>query len=223
MYTPAGAAQPGNLVMQFAGESDRESRLRPLWQFLTDFGDTAVTVPFAVLVLGFLLAARERRLALGWGLVIFGAASAMAALKLASTVCGYPFAGAGLASPSGHSAMSIAVYGGFAAIAGFSLRPPARAALIGTTAILVTGITASRAIEGYHTKVEVAIGLAVGLGALGAMIAIAVRHRARRLPLAWLAAGALVVFALFHGTRWPAERAIHRLAWWLDILRPLCR
>jgi hypothetical protein len=54
------------------------------------------------------------------------------------------------------------------------------------------------------------------------MIAMVARHPPQRLPLRWLIAGALVVFVLFHGTRWPAERAIHRLAWWLDILRPLC-
>jgi hypothetical protein len=33
----------------------------------------------------------------------------------------------------------------------------------------------------------------------------------------------LVVFALFHGTRWPAEQAIHRIARWFDALRPWCR
>ncbi len=196
--------------------------MRPLWQFLTDFGDTAVTVPFAVLVLGLLVAAREGRLALGWGLVILGVAGAMALLKLASNVCGHPFAGAGLASPSGHTAMSIAVYGGFAAVAGCSLKPPARAVLIVSAAFLAAGIAASRAIIGYHTGLEVAIGLLVGLAALGVMIAIAGRVRARHLPLGWFAAGALVVVLLFHGTRWPAERALHHLAWWFDILRPLC-
>src|SRR6266700_1779384 len=34
--------------------------------------------------------------------------------------------------------------------------------------------------------------------------------------------GALVVCALFHGTQWPAEQAIDRLAWWLDFVRSWC-
>jgi hypothetical protein len=45
------------------------------------------------------------------------------------------------------------------------------------------------------------------------MIAVAARYRPAHLPLGWLFAGALVVLALFHGTRWPAQRAIHQLAW----------
>jgi len=196
--------------------------LQAIWSFVTDFGDTAVTVPFAVLVTGFLFAAKEPRLAIGWALVILLCAGVTGALKLAFTVCGYPLAGSGLMSPSGHTAMSVAVYGGLAAVIGNGLKAPARAALIGAAAIFAIGIALSRTIVGHHTPIEVAIGLIVGIAALGAMIAVAARYRPEHLPIRWLVAGALVVFLLFHGTRWPAERAIHRLAWWLDILRPYC-
>lgn len=196
--------------------------MQAIWSFLTDFGDTAVTVPLAILVTAFLFAAKQPRLAIGWALVILLCAGATGALKLAFTVCGYPFAGAGLMSPSGHTAMSVVVYGGLAAVIGNSLKAPARAALIAAAATFTIGIALSRTIVGHHTPIEVAVGLIVGIAALGAMIAVAVRYRPEHLPIGWLAAGALVLFVLFHGTRWPAEQAIHRFARWLDILRPYC-
>jgi membrane-associated phospholipid phosphatase len=196
--------------------------LHTVWSFITDFGDTAVTVPLAIMVTGFLFAAKQPRLAIGWALVILLCAGVTGAVKLAFTVCGYPLAGSGLTSPSGHTAMSVAVYGGLAAIVGNGLKAPARAALVAAAAIFTSGIALSRTIIGYHTPIEVAIGLVVGIAALGAMIGVLARYRPEHLPIGWLSAGALVVFVLFHGTQWPAERVIHRLAWWLDILRPYC-
>ncbi len=197
--------------------------MHPIWRFLTDFGDTAVTVPLAVAMAGFLLAARQPRLAIGWGLVIVGCAGAIAGLKIALAVCGsHSLGGSRLMSPSGHTAMSIAVYGGFAAILGASLRRPAGAAMIAGTAVLVIAIALSRVILGYHSPVEVAAGIAVGTSALAIIVAIVARHRPGRLPIGWFGAAALVVFALFHGTRWPAEQAIHHLAGWFDTLRPWC-
>jgi membrane-associated phospholipid phosphatase len=190
--------------------------MQAIWRFLTDFGDTAVTVPLAILVTLFLLAARQPRLALGWALVILGCAGLTGGLKLAFTVCGYPPAGSRLMSPSGHTAMSVAVYGGLAAVIGHGFKVPARTALIAAAAIFTIGIALSRTIVGYHTPIEVAIGLLVGTVALAIMIAVVARYRPAYLPTHWLVA------ALFHGTRWPAEQAIHRLAWWFDILRPLC-
>ncbi len=196
--------------------------MHSIWSYVTDFGDTAVTVPLAVLMHGFLLAAQHPRLAIGWGLAILGCAGAIATLKLALTVCGYPLSGSGLSSPSGHTAMSIAVYGGFAAVVGTTLKRPMRETLIAGAAGLMIAIALSRAILGYHSWLEVAIGLGVGIAALAFILVLVARLRPGPLPLVWLITGALVVFVLFHGTRWPAEQAIRRLAGWLNFLRPWC-
>ena len=197
--------------------------MQPIWHFLTDFGDTAVTVPLAVVMGGFLLAAMQPRLAIGWALAIMGCAGVMAALKLALAVCGsHPHPGSGLRSPSGHTAMSIAVYGGFAAILGATLQRPARELVIGGTAIFVSAIALSRVILGYHSPIEVAVGFVVGMSTLAIIVAIVARERPQRLPFGWLAAAVLVVFTLAHGTRWPAEQAIHRIARWFDIVPPWC-
>lgn len=196
--------------------------MHSIWRFLTDFGDTAVTVPLAVVMTAFLFAARQSRLAIAWALVIIGCAGATAGLKLMLRICGHPLAVSALRSPSGHTAMSIAIYGGIAIIVGSTLGSAARIALVAGALVFSLGIADSRTIVGFHTPIEVVIGIGVGLATLLVMTAVAVRYRPASLPLGWLVAGMLVVFALFHGTRWPAEQAIHHIAHWLDMLRPYC-
>lgn len=196
--------------------------MQSTWKFLTDFGDTAVTVPLALLMACFLLAARQPRVAVGWGLAILGCAGTIAALKVVLAACGQSAGGGGLASPSGHAAMSTAVYGGFAAVIGTALKRPVREAAIAGAAVLMIGIALSRVMLGAHSRLEVAIGLVVGAAALGAILVIVARHRPRHLPAGRLLAAALVVALLFHGERWPTEQAIHRLTGVFDFLRPWC-
>jgi hypothetical protein len=56
--------------------------LLSIWNFITDLGDTAVTVPLAALMLFFLVVAKEWRLALAWAVAILGCAGAIGGLKL---------------------------------------------------------------------------------------------------------------------------------------------
>ena len=193
-----------------------------IWRFVTDFGDTAVTVPLAVLMAGALAAARHFRMALGWCLAIVGCAGLIALLKLVLAVCGHQPGAAALASPSGHTAMSTAVYGGFAAVLGASLRRPARDALLAAATALLLGIAASRAVLQYHTATEIAVGLAVGSLTLAGIVAMAGRYRPAPLPILPVAAAALGLALLFHGARWPAEQAIRRFGFWFELLRPWC-
>jgi membrane-associated phospholipid phosphatase len=198
--------------------------LLSIWSFITDLGDTAVTVPLALLMLCFLAAAARPRLAIGWAVAILGCAGVIGGLKLVLNTCGNPIAGASLVSPSGHAAMSAVVYGGFAAVIGANLTGPARAALIVSAATLIIAMPLSRIVLNVHTSIEVAVGLVVGLAAV-AIIVVTVTIRRERLPVLWLAAAAILVAMLFHGDRWPAERAIHHLAgWvsWVDVLGPWC-
>jgi membrane-associated phospholipid phosphatase len=197
--------------------------MHPIWSFVTDFGDTAVTVPLALLMAGALAAARHFRMALGWCLAVLACAGSIAGLKLVLAVCGHQPGASALASPSGHTAMSTAVYGGFAAVLGAGLERPARDAVLAAAAVLMLGIAASRAVLEYHTMTEVAVGLAVGGLALAGIVALAGRYRPVPLPILPVAAVALAVALLFHGARWPAEHAIRRLGFWFEVLAPLCR
>jgi membrane-associated phospholipid phosphatase len=189
------------------------------WKFVTDFGDTAVTLPLAVLMLCFLFATRQPRPAVGWALAIVGCAAATATLKIVLAACGYPLGGPGQASPSGHTAMSIAVYGGYAAVLGANLARPARELTLAGAAILLIGISLSRVMIRAHSPLEVWIGLGVGAAALGAIIMIVVRYQRGALPIRWLVLPALAVALLFHGDSLSAEQAID---WLVEILRPWC-
>jgi len=196
--------------------------LSSIWSFITDFGDTAVTVPLAALVLCFLVISKEWRLALAWALAILGCAGVIGGLKLILDACGASVAAAGLASPSGHTAMSAAVYGGFAAVVGVNLAPPARAALIIGAVALIAAMPLSRVVLHAHTPIEVVVGLAVGLPAAAVIILATLAIRREELPIPWLAAAAIGLMLLFHGVRWPAEQRIHHLGAWLGVLRGLC-
>lgn len=189
-----------------------------IWGFITDLGDAAVTTPLALLMLCFLVAAKQLRLAIVWAVAILGCAGVISGMKLALEVCG---SSSGLESPSGHAAMSAAVYGGFAAVIGANAGRWARTALIVGAAALIIAIPLSRVVLHVHTPIEVVVGLAVGLAAVVIILA-TVARRQERLPVLWLGAAAIVLAMLFHGRRWPAERAIRDLAGWFDMLRPWC-
>src|SRR5712671_943643 len=88
-------------------------------------------------MLCFLAATRQPHLAICWVIAILGCTGVISGLKLVLDACGNPLAGAGLTSPSGHTAMSAVVYGGFAAVIGARLARPARAALIAGAACAV--------------------------------------------------------------------------------------
>ena len=193
-----------------------------IWGFVSDFGDTAVTVPLALLMAFALVAAKHFRMALGWCLAILACAATIGALKLVLSVCGYQSGASALASPSGHTAMSTAVYGGFAAVFGASLKRPARDAVIAAAAALMLAIAASRTVLHYHSATEVGVGLVVGSLALSGIVVLAGRYRPERLPVLPVAAAALAIALIFHGVRWPAEHAIRRLGFWFDLLRPWC-
>ena len=194
----------------------------PIWKFFTNFGDTAVTFPLAILMTIFLTAMSYTRAALGWSVSILACAGAIAALKIALFVCGHSLPIPELLSPSGHMAMSTAVYGGFAVVSGTALTRPARDIVIAGAIALITAIGTSRLLLHYHSVLEIGVGLLVGAGAVAMIILIVTRSRLEGLRIGYLAAGVLAVGCFFYGERWPAESAMHNVAQWLDVLRCWC-
>jgi len=185
--------------------------LRSIWISLTDFGDSAVTVPLAALTLIFLAAAREMRVALGWVLAIGGCAIVIGALKLIFGACAHRLALANIVSPSGHTAMSTAVYGSLALLIGAVLPRYRRAIYVGA-AIFIGGIAVSRAVLHEHDIAEIVVGLLVGLGAAASFHEILRRPDAPALPVTWFALCALGLVAMMHGTRWIVEPVVNGLA-----------
>ncbi len=194
-----------------------------MWAFITNLGDTAVTVPLALLTCGFLCAWREVRLALGWGLAILGCAGVIAVLKLLLAACGHRLGVAGLLSPSGHSAMSAAVYGSLCLLIANPSPPLVRTMVYTVGALLIADIAASRVALRYHAPAEVAVGLIVGLVEVAVFRTILVKRPVTTLRVPWLVGAAAILVTLLYGTRWPAEQALGNLAAALQLLLPWCR
>jgi membrane-associated phospholipid phosphatase len=194
-----------------------------MWVFITNLGDTAVTLPLALLTCSFLAVARQTRLAFGWGLVILGCAGAISVLKLMLAVCDHRFAISGLYSPSGHTAMSTAVYGSMSVLIGRVSPPAARALVYLGGLALIANIAASRLALRLHTPAEVAVGLVIGLSAVIGFRMMLARERAVVLPIYWLIGAAAILVIFLHGERWPAEQALGELNWFIQFLIPICR
>lgn len=197
--------------------------MHTIWVFITDCGDSAVTAPLALLVFIFLVALRERRLGFVWILSIGGAAAVIIVLKLGFGACGTDFGGARIASPSGHTAMSTAVYGSLALLAGSRLPTGRRSAVYALAAAGIAGIAVSRLVLHEHSLPEIIIGWLVGGGAVAVFAAATGRREGPALPLGWLLLCAVILVVLLHGNRWAIEPIIRRMAGMFRHTLPYCR
>jgi membrane-associated phospholipid phosphatase len=195
----------------------------PVWTFVTDFGDSAVTTPLALLIAALLWVVGARRIALGWVLAIGGCAITIGALKLLFGACGIALSFAHIISPSGHTAMSTAVYGSLALLIGARLPPRSRPFLYTAAAVAIVGIALSRVVLHEHSRAEIAVGFVVGGAAVAGFRAALRRHVVPVSPLGWLLLCGGVLVAVMHGTRWMIEPAVHRLAWDFRLDLPWCR
>jgi len=192
------------------------------WWFLTDFGDSAVTLPLALAVALALAAGRRWRAVVLWIGCIGFAGAATGSLKLLMKACHAPLSDTALVAPSGHTAMSLTVYGGLALLVARHLPDwRGRLALL-AAAVLAPAIGVSRVVIGAHTVAEVAAGSAVGLLALLVLHLLLPRQDPFALPLAWLAAALAVVLAASHGEHWPIEELLRDLAFALRGHLPAC-
>jgi len=184
--------------------------VQDFWIRITDFGNSAVTLPLAFFAAAY-VAFGLRRPRVGGALLLAtvgGAGFTLLVLKLLFRLCS---CGEGLVvSPSGHAAMSAAVYGCLALLV--SREVPYRASFLVVTAVFVAAIAFSRLEVNAHSWAEVAVGLAVGTTcAVGFG---AVLGREPPVPLRWkrfLAALALVILATY-GLDPPIEQTIQMVA-----------
>lgn len=178
--------------------------------FVTDFADQAVLLPLAVIVALVLLLAGWRRGALAWSVGVFGTLGCMLVLKMVLAACAHRLPIADLHSPSGHTASAAAVYGSLFALAAQGKKTGLRWTLPYAVTVAVT-VGLSRVMLGAHSFVEVAVGGLVGVTGAVVFAALAGPHPPS-LRLKPLAGAALLVVALLHGMRLPAEAAIRSAA-----------
>ena len=197
-------------------------RVTEFWVFITDLGDSAVTLTLAAAVLAWLgLATRARSAFWTWGGGIAACGLTMAALKVLFRSCGHGWIDQ-VASPSGHAAMSAVVYGGLVLLAGRGAGRVPQALLLLAVLVLVAVIGVSRVELNAHSLSEVLIGLGVGTGVTMLMQ----RRLADGPPVAgagWALGGAVVLAVLLHGVHWHVEDQFQALAAWIRGVAPACR
>ena len=196
-----------------------------LISFVSDFGDTAVTLPLAAILVLCLWGVQSpassatalRSLALCLGAVVL--------LKVTFITCGRHW-DVGLVSPSGHAAISLTVYGMAAMVLTSWTSGVWRVSLAMAAAVLVAAIAVSRVLLGVHTVTEVVVGLLVGAAALWVFAAShrwPAEWRPGRAKLLFLGLALFVPLAALHGERLPAERWVRQAAVTLRTNVGVCR
>jgi len=179
---------------------------------ITDIGESAVLGAITVVSVCYLLAARCRREAMALAVSFLLTAFCMVVMKTVVWGCGTRFYFDTIHSPSGHAALSAAVLGTIAVIMMGRLRGWWRfvPALILGSLILLIALT--RIWLGFHTPVEVVIGLGIGMAIAGLIYrALIYRQPVQSFGiLQWMLWMALVMVVL-HGIRLPVEIWLHTI------------
>jgi hypothetical protein len=158
---------------------------------LTEFGDTAVLMPLAVVMLLWLVVMRSPRGAVWWAVAVTFCVSITALLKISFYGCPPR---PDLHSPSGHTSLSTLVYGAMALVIANDTGGLRRlVTIIGGTGFILA-IAESRLLLHAHSTAEVGIGLVIGASALALFGLQYPRCRAKEMRLfpLFVAAGAVV-------------------------------
>ena len=195
--------------------------LQPVAEFITDFGDSAVTLPLALMVLLYLLWARWFRAALCWGLAVGACGVVMAVLKIGFLACAAPPLQLILRSPSGHAALAATVYGGLAGLVAAQCRREWMVLPHAVAQLAIMAIALSRVAVLAHSPEEVMVGLGLGT-TLATLCTLALGPAPAGMPpLSRLFGLAAVIVTVTHGLRFQIEGTLQTIAPALrDVLCP---
>ena len=207
-----------------------DSPLFPLAIAITDFGESSVLLPTAILASGWFWISHHRRLAIIWLVTVGGCALSMMAFKLIFLTCGRYLLGEMVQTPSGHTAISMLFYGAAALTIG-RLSPATarhRAVILVSALGFALAIGVSRILIHAHTPGEVIIGFMVGSAWL-AIFAFMLRQSDRELgmpPLAVMLTLAVIYGGLLTvsmaGRHMSVEGYLRHVAWVLHHRLDVC-
>jgi membrane-associated phospholipid phosphatase len=187
------------------------NKMNQLIVYITDIGDSAVLTVITLLSMIAFALQKERENALRLGAAFFGSSCLIGVLKILVIGCGHPLTvWLNLRSPSGHAALSSALFGGLALIVRRSLPRVQAFAAITVSLLLIASIAVSRVILGFHSVSEIIVGVAVG--GLCAVLACAGASAPQWRALRWLPFALLVPLLLLHGVRLPVEGVIEAVS-----------
>lgn len=176
-------------------------------RWITNFGDTGVVLPLAVLLVCVLLYAESPRAAWLFARAMLGCVAVMTVLKIVFIACGQHF-GLGITSPSGHASLTTMFYGALAVVVWAQPRPVLRMLAVSLTALLVLLVAVSRVLLHAHVPQEVLLGLLVGSVSLACFARpyLTMPHPVIRLRRVGVVLGA--AFLISYGTVLPAEQML---------------
>lgn len=202
----------------------------PLAMAITDFGESSVLLPTAMLASGWFWISHHRRLTIVWLLAMGGCSLSMMAFKIIFLTCGHYLLGDLVQTPSGHTAISTLFYGA-AALTIERVSPATarhRTAIFVGALIFAFAIGISRILVNAHTPGEVIIGLTVG-GIWLAIFATLLRHSGPALEMPPLAVmislgviyGGLLAISMA-GRHMSVEGVLRHVAWALHYHLDVC-
>lgn len=184
----------------------------------TDFGDTAVLLPLSIVILVWLLSGGLRRVVGSWIIAIGLCIAGTALLKI--YMYGRPPA-PDLVSPSGHSSLSVLIYGAITLIIAAEQRGCALAATLVAGASWIVAIAGSRLLLRAHSAPEVGIGIIIGVATLTLFTHYYLCSRSEGRRLLPVILSVIVVTAVLHGQELPAEALLQVISRHLHITRAL--
>lgn len=187
---------------------------------VTDFGDLAVLLPLAAVMLLWLVAVRSARGAAWWLAALALCICGTALLKVYFFACS---SAPDMASPSGHSSFSTLVYGALAVIITAELTVGwRRMMVVAGSAALIATIALSRFALGAHSLPEIVLGIAVGLASLGLFAQGYLRCRAAGASLTSLLVAVVVLVAVLHGRELRAEEFLQAISQYFHVSSIAC-
>lgn len=189
---------------------------------VSNLGDSGLLVALTFCCVLYLSATDNKRTAAILFSALLVCMVIMGLLKVFFIPCHDHFPDWHIVSPSGHAAMSAAIYGTLAALATKRLPTVLQWTAILGAMLLIGTIAAARVLQGQHTLNEVLLGLGIGctIAVTAATFLQPVTHVAFRLR--YLALSALVALVLLYGTHAPAEIFIRHFALFLNNTLHFC-
>lgn len=117
-----------------------------------------------------------------------------------------------LISPSGHTSLSVLIYGAIGLIIASEQRGWLRAVIVACGAGLIAAIAGSRLWLDAHTAPEIAVGMVIGVAALTLFAGRYRRCRTEGVSPRPLILSAIVVTAILHGQELRAEALLHAIS-----------
>jgi membrane-associated phospholipid phosphatase len=189
---------------------------------ITNLGDSGFLGMLSLCGAAYLYTVGARRAAFFLLFSLIASAGSIALLKIGFLGCHHIIPSLNIESPSGHAALSVAIYGCLTAIMMSHFTGWRRKGALIVYLLGVLAISISRLYVGLHTGPEVLVG-----GALGAVIAAIcfwglhkpspIHFKARHLALVCLAP-----LLFLYGVHAPSEMLIRRLVAFLKDVMPYC-